>query len=68
MKGSGGMVSESKLQAGANGNGQWFNPNATNTTLELHNNEKVNFLTHDGHLEIHHPDSENVIDTGTIQM
>ncbi|MDD7984030.1 type II secretion system protein [Lentisphaera marina] len=63
-QGSGGMVFHPELQAGPNGNGFWANPNATNTTLDLHNKEKVNFLLADGHVEAHHPYSGVVVGNG----
>ncbi len=64
-QGSGNMVFTAELQAGANGNGFFnFLTTTINTTLELHNREKVNLLLADGHVESHHPFSPDVIGDG----
>ncbi|EDM29235.1 hypothetical protein LNTAR_22634 [Lentisphaera araneosa HTCC2155] len=64
-QGLGSMLLEPEFQAGPNGIGYTTNTDTTNTTFDLHNNQKVNNLLADGHVEAHNPYSSAVIGSGT---
>jgi prepilin-type processing-associated H-X9-DG protein len=65
FQGSGNLIFNPQLQVQVDANGFYTNAGFTNTTLNLHNKEKLNFLLADGHVEAHHPYSTAVIGSGT---
>ncbi len=69
-QGSGNMLWDPEVQVEQGQNGLpkvifGSNANWDNKTLDLHNQEKVNYLLADGHVESHHPYSRAVIGAGT---